>query len=62
MYDCHRDSYIDSLINATVKIATYDGHEVEGKLKGYEHGRYIVDNGDHDYAFRKSHITSIKKL
>lgn len=61
MNDCHRDYYIDSLIGLEVKLITVDNHEVKGKLMGYENGRYILSAIDHDFSFRKSHITQISK-
>lgn len=62
MRDCHRDNYIHRLIGSVVRVVTKDGLKVEGRLAKYEYGKYIMETREYDFAFRKSHIKSIKRI
>lgn len=58
--DIHRSEVIDALIGKNVKIIDFNNEVHFGKLTGYEYGRYILNETDCDFAFRKSHINKIE--
>lgn len=62
MHKCHRDSYIDTFIGKSIKVLDYNKKWHRGLLKCFTEGRYVLDEGDHDFAFRKSHIKKIERI
>lgn len=62
MNKCHRDVYIDSFIGQYINVLDFDNKWHKGFLKGFEEGRYILVEKEHDFAFRKTHIKKIEEI